>query len=422
MKKKRIIFIIAISALALVGLVILQISWINHAAELREAQLKHRITMAGQRIYRKLSHDYTTRAALNQDLEKNQGKKLVLKLNAPERVSIDSIIKSEFRYHQINLPYTFKILDKNSREFAPSCSFMAGKKGVIFALCLEDLTTTHKSELRVELANPQHYIYAQMGWMLGGSVFFIALVIACFGMTIYTIWQQKKMSEMTTDFINNMTHELKTPISTISLASNMLRKKLITENPEKIIHYSGIIHEENQKLQLQVEQVLRIAKLERGDFQLNKEEVNIHEVIQNAIQSIDLQVKTRGGQIYCYLNALHNTIKADVTHLTNVVANLLDNANKYSPDTPEIVISTHDREDGVVISVEDKGIGMSKDKQKYVFDKFYRVSTGNVHDVKGFGLGLAYVKMMVDAHKGHIHLNSDLGKGSRFDIFLPYSA
>ncbi|MCU0446491.1 MAG: HAMP domain-containing histidine kinase [Microscillaceae bacterium] len=422
MKKKRIIYIIAISALALVGLVILQISWINQATELRQEQLKHRITMAGQRIYRKLSHDYTTLAALNKNLEHNEAKQLVLKLNSPEKSGIDSILKAEFRYHQINLPYTFKILDKTNKDFAPSCSYMTAENRIVFALCLEDLTTNHKSELRIELANPQQYVYAQMGWMLGGSVFFIGLVIACFGMTIYTIWQQKKMSEMTTDFINNMTHELKTPISTISLASNMLRKKQITENPEKIIHYSGIIHEENHKLQSQVEQVLRIAKLERGDFQLNKEEVNIHDVIQNAIQSIDLQVNTRGGQIYCYLNALHNTIKADVTHLTNVVANLLDNANKYSPENPQIVISTHDREDGVVISVEDKGIGMSKDKQKYIFEKFYRVSTGNVHDVKGFGLGLAYVKMMVDAHKGHIHLNSDLGKGSRFDIFLPYSA
>jgi two-component system, OmpR family, phosphate regulon sensor histidine kinase PhoR len=260
-----------------------------------------------------------------------------------------------------------------------------------------------------------------MGWMFTGSVLLIGLVSLCFGLTIQTILQQKRLSEMTSDFINNMTHELKTPIATVSLASNMLRREKIVSNPEKIIHYSGIISEENRKLQEQVEQVLRLAKLEKGDFKLNKCPVNIHEIIQNALSTIDLQVKSRNGKIKCYLNAMRQEVTADVTHLTNVVSNLLDNANKYSPEKPEITIMTHNREDGIVISVEDKGIGMSKDKQKYIFQKFYRVPTGNIHDVKGFGLGLAYVKMMVDAHKGNIYLNSEPGKGSRFDIFLPYN-
>jgi two-component system phosphate regulon sensor histidine kinase PhoR len=420
MKKKQILYIVVISAFSLVGLVVLQINWIQHAADLRESQLKHRVTMAANRIYHKTSKDYPTMVSLTEDLERNNARKLEVCLSRATRSNLDSILKAEFRFFQINLDYKFKILDKHSSAYAQSCSSFS-TANYMFPICLEGLTGSHKAELQVQLLNTNNYIFAQMGWMLLGSVLLIGLVAVCFGLTIYTIWRQKKLSEMTTDFINNMTHELKTPISTISLASNMLRKKMITNNPDKIIHYSGIIQEENQKLQSQVEQVLRIAKLERGDFQLNKEEVNVHEIIQNAIDTIDLQVKTRGGQILCYLNALHNTVKADVTHLTNVVANLLDNANKYSPEKPQIVVSTHDREDGVVISVEDKGIGMSKDKQKYIFDKFYRVPTGNLHDVKGFGLGLAYVKMMVEAHKGQIYLNSDLGKGSKFDLFLPYN-
>ncbi|TAE49153.1 MAG: sensor histidine kinase [Cytophagales bacterium] len=173
-------------------------------------------------------------------------------------------------------------------------------------------------------------------------------------------------------------------------------------------------------MQAQVEQVLHLAKLEKGDFKLNKIQANIHQVIQGAIDTLDLQVKTRNGKIKCYLNALQVNLMADVTHLTNVISNLLDNANKYSPQKPEIIISTHNKEDGIVVAIEDKGIGMSKDKQKHVFEKFYRVTNGNVHDVKGFGLGLAYVKLMVDAHKGQIQIQSELGKGSKFEIFLPF--
>ncbi len=417
MKKKRIVYIIAISAFSLVGLVILQINWILHAAKLRESQLKHRVTMATYRIGMKLRNDSLTIARISQRLSENDGEKLSIHIDEIDEKKIDQLLKSEFRYHHVNLNYRFEIVDKNNQNYASTCEMGLDSHG----LCLESIFKPQKAELRVFFLNKNQYIFAQMRWMLLASFILISLVIACFILTIRTIWTQKRLSEMTSDFINNMTHELKTPISTVSLASNMLRRNKILDNREKIIHYSGIIHEENRKLQTQVEQVLRIAKLERGDFSLNKEPINIHEVIQQAISSIELQVNSRNGQISCYLNALKQEIKADVNHLTNVISNLLDNANKYSPNSPEITISTHDREDGVVISVEDKGIGMSKDKQKYIFDKFYRVSTGNIHDVKGFGLGLAYVKMMVDAHKGNINLNSELGKGSRFDIFLPYT-
>lgn len=416
MKKRRIIFIITASAISLLGLVIMQITWIRHAAQLRESQLKHRVTMASYRIAYRLSKDSLAVQAIAQSIEDNQGKLLVVPIKQAQKHKIDSLLKSEFRYHQINLAYNFEIVDKKHPNYAGTCktSFDA------HSMCLDRILKSNRAELRLGFLNPNIYVFEQMGGMLAASLFFIMLLIMGFILTIQTIWKQKKLSEMTTDFINNMTHELKTPISTVSLASNMLRRPKILENRDKIIHYSSIIHEENRKLQEQVEQVLRMAKLERGEIQLEKSKASIHEIIQNALNSIDLQVKERNGKIQCFLNALHHEVTADVNHLTNVISNLLDNANKYSPESPEITISTHDREDGVVISVEDKGIGMSKDKQKYIFDKFYRVSTGNIHDVKGFGLGLAYVKMMVDAHKGHINLSSEPGKGSRFDLFLPY--
>ena len=418
MRKKKIVYIIAISAFSLVGLVILQISWIMHAAKLKESQLKHRMTLASYRVGERLSREKTTIDALSQKLDENGGKKLIIHMDGAEYSTIDSIIKSEFRYHHLDLDYKFQVVDRDHYKYASTCQ--TSIQG--HSICLDDVIETQRGELRIAFLNINEYIFTQMGSMLTASFIFISLVIACLVMTIKTIWKQKRMSEMTSDFINNMTHELKTPISTISLASNMLRRNKIVDNKEKIIHYSGVIHEENGKLQNQVEQVLRIAKIEKGEFKLQKEKANINELVQEAIKSFELQIKSRNGKIRCYFNTIKQDIVADVNHLTNVISNLIDNANKYSPDQPEITVSTYNWDRGVVISVEDKGIGMSKDKQKYIFNKFYRVPTGNIHDVKGFGLGLAYVKMMIDAHKGQINLNSELGKGSRFDIYLPYGS
>ncbi|MDX2304654.1 MAG: HAMP domain-containing sensor histidine kinase [Microscillaceae bacterium] len=418
MRKKKIVYIIAISAFSLVGLVILQISWILHAAKLQESQLKHRITMASYRVGHRLSQEKPTVEAISQKLDENKGCQLSIQLDEMAHQVIDSLIKQEFRYHQLDLDYKFEIVDREHRKYASTCQNNINAQSI----CLDEVTAQAggRGELRISFLNIDSYIYAQMGSMLFASFVFISLVIACFGLTIKTIWKQKRMSEMTTDFINNMTHELKTPISTISLASNMLRRERVLDQKDKIIHYSGIIHEENAKLQNQVEHVLRIARIEKGEFKLNKERANVHDLVQEAIRSFELQIISRNGQIRCYFNALRQEVVADVNHLTNVISNLIDNANKYSLDHPEITVSTYNRDRGVVISVEDKGIGMSKDKQKYIFNKFYRVSTGNIHDVKGFGLGLAYVKMMIDAHKGQINLNSEPGKGSRFDIYIPF--
>ncbi len=418
MRKNKIVLIIAISAFSLLGLVILQINWILHSAKLQSDQLDHRIMMATSSIVRKLQEDSIAIAEL---VEKLQNKKIqthcVLK-NLKYKSRLDSLVRDELTRHRILLPYCLDVLDKNSKEFVSVC-YTAGKENM-HSICIDHLVKNpKKAEIRLTFSGKSGYIYAQMGWMLIGSIVLIVCVMACFGYTIYTMWKQKKVSEMTNDFINNMTHELKTPIATISLASNMLKRQQILHNPVKIIHYASVIHEENDKLQNQVEQVLRIARIEKGDFKLQKCLTNVHDLIQDAINTIDLQVRAKGGQIKCYLNAVQNQIHADTIHLTNVIANLLDNANKYSQEAPEITVSTYNNPEGVIIAVEDNGIGMSKDKQKHVFEKFYRVPTGNVHDVKGFGLGLAYVKMMVEAHKGQVLLHSELGKGSRFEIFLP---
>lgn len=420
MNKRRIFLIITTCAFALIGLVILQVIWVSNAIDLRASQLNHRIRLASYDVAYKLKNDSVTRFRVRQTIAENDGKNLVVNLNKSDKEKLGSILTNEFRFHQLSdLKFDFEIIDKKHKSYTKSCvDNKYGNKE--HAWCLDKLFKPEKVELRIFFLNSNEYVYAKMNGMMFSSAGLVLLVIICFGLTLQTIFKQKKLSDMTTDFINNMTHELKTPISTISLASNMLKKPLILGNPDKIVHFSEIIHEENRKLQMQVEQVLHLAKLERGDFGLNKIQTNIHQVIQEAINTLDLQVKTRGGKIKCYLNALQVNLMADVTHLINVVSNLLDNANKYSPEYPEIIVSTHNKEDGIVIVIEDKGIGMSKDKQKHIFEKFYRVTTGNVHDVKGFGIGLAYVKLMVDAHRGHIQLHSELGKGSKFEVFLPF--
>lgn len=251
------------------------------------------------------------------------------------------------------------------------------------------------------------------------SILFTLIIIFVFVYTIIIIFRQKKLSDIKTDFINNMTHEFKTPIATISLAADSINNPKVYEDTEKVQYYAGIIKEENKRMNLQVEQVLKMALLDKGEFKLNFQEVDIHELISSAVEKINLQVEQRDGYISEELEATNHIIKADPVHLSNIIFNLLDNANKYSPEHPEITIKTRNTDKGIIISVSDKGIGMTKETQKKIFEKFYRVPTGNLHDVKGFGLGLSYVKVLVNAHQGTIAVKSDLGIGSTFEIFLP---
>jgi signal transduction histidine kinase len=265
------------------------------------------------------------------------------------------------------------------------------------------------------------YALKSLWGMLSLSALFTFVIIATFGTTIHIIYKQKKLSEMKNDFINNMTHEFKTPIATISLATDSITNPKVYENPDRIKYYTGIIREENKRMNAQVENVLQIAQLEKNEFRMNLQPVDVHALIIKAIEGIRLQVEQRLGHINVHLEALQHELRSDEVHLYNVICNLLDNANKYSPASPDIHLVTKNVNGGILIAVEDKGIGMSKDTQQRVFEKFYRVPTGNLHNVKGFGLGLSYVKAIVQAHHGDIKLKSELGKGSRFEIFLPFA-
>jgi len=249
----------------------------------------------------------------------------------------------------------------------------------------------------------------------------LLFVVLFFAYAMFVILKQKRLSEIQTDFINNMTHEFKTPLSTISISTEVLLQPSIIQTPERLTSYATIIQDEANRLKNQVERVLQMAKLDKQRIRLNKEETDIHPVIKQAVDNMRLTILNRNGRVELNLEAKESVLRIDKLHFTNIIYNLLDNALKYTDkDEPVIAILTRNVSKGIEIDVRDNGIGIAEDKIPYVFDKFYRVPTGNVHDVKGFGLGLNYVKLMTDAHYGQIKVTSKLGEGSVFTLFFPF--
>ena len=266
----------------------------------------------------------------------------------------------------------------------------------------------------------EEVVYSSVYGNLIASLLFVAIILGSFIYTIYVILQQKKLSEMKTDFINNMTHEFKTPIATISLATDSIVSPRISGDREKVLRFVKIIKQENKRMNNQVEKVLQMAKLDKNKVNLNLTAVDMHGVIRDAVEYISLQVEPRGGTVSTALSADPCVVEGDQTHLSSLVNNLLDNANKYSPDAPVIEVSTRRVKDGFQFTVRDQGIGMTREARKNIFDRFYRVHTGDRHDVKGFGLGLSYVKTITEVHGGSINVKSEPGKGSSFIITIPY--
>jgi two-component system phosphate regulon sensor histidine kinase PhoR len=261
-------------------------------------------------------------------------------------------------------------------------------------------------------------VFNQMWPFLSTSIVVILILTFSFYYITVNNLKQKKLSVIKNDFISNMTHEFKTPISTISLASEMLADDSISQTADKRQRYLKMISDENKRLSVLVESILQTSILDKGEFKLKLSEVDIHDIINNAIHNTQLLIGQRKGEIQTFLKAQNFKLQADKVHLTNIIFNLIDNAIKYSKDNPEIVISTYNTAEGIMIQVKDGGIGISKENQRKIFDKFYRVPTGNVHNVKGFGLGLSYVLAVILKHNGTISVNSELGKGSTFNVHL----
>lgn len=264
-------------------------------------------------------------------------------------------------------------------------------------------------------------LFKQLGLSAFSTLVFIGVIVFCFVYVIRAILVQRRMSHLLVDFINNMTHEFKTPISTIFLASETLSQKSVMKDKSRLKKYGKIIQDESSRMRDQVEKILEMAALEEGDFDINKTSVDLHELIREAVDKFTLAVENRKGRISVELKAGSHLVEADAVHIRNVIHNMLDNAMKYTRENPEILISTTEEGDCIKIAVEDNGIGLNPEEKKRVFDKYYRVPTGDVHDVKGFGLGLSYVKLIVEAHEGTVSVKSEPGRGSVFTITLPSS-
>ena len=337
-----------------------------------------------------------------------------------DKKSIEKIINSKFKQQGLNLSFEYAIFNPEEAIIHKSHNFKVSKDNIYYSARLFPLDLFSKSGyLSIYFPKQKTFIFRSMGIMGASSIVLNSLIIGIFIITLYIIFRQKKLSEIKNDFVNNMTHELKTPISTISLASQLLNDKSIPIENKNVAHISQIIDTESKRLGYQVEKVLQMAIFDKGKIILKQKKINLHELILSVIKNFDLQVKKKGGTLTWKFDAERSDVNVDEVHIANIIINLLDNAVKYCKDIPEITVSTRNFKSYIVLSVEDKGIGISKENQKRIFEQFYRVSTGNIHKVKGFGLGLSYVKKIVEIHHGHIDLKSETGKGSKFEIYLP---
>ncbi len=340
-----------------------------------------------------------------------------------DRVSpklIEQTFKKSFIDNGIDLKFEYAVVKWNNTIAFHSQKYKAEKSSRSYnARLFPDDLFNNTNYITVYFPDRRNFIIRSLGFMVVSSSLLTLFLMFTFGFVIFVIYRQKKLSDMKSDFVNNMTHELKTPISTISLASQMLSDKSIPVGEKNIDRLSDIVSEETKRLSYQVEKVLQMARFDQGKLKLKYKEVHMHELIDSVISNFILLVESKEGMLIPSLHADNDLVYADPVHMANVISNLLDNAIKYTTKTPEIYIETQSYDGQILMKVRDNGIGISKANQRRIFDKFYRVSTGNIHNVKGFGLGLSYVKKIVDEHQGSIEIDSELNIGSTFTIYLP---
>jgi two-component system, OmpR family, phosphate regulon sensor histidine kinase PhoR len=464
MNKRTIVIIIGLMIAALIGVTWIQFDFINKSIKINVDQFDRNVHDALVQVSKKLEKEetYALQADINgynfnkfrkesksdntQDSNTNikdeswletRFKQMLYINPISERINIehlDTYIREELLGNTINIPFNYGVFSRKEKSFVilNNHYVVANTQAPIIQKGVDNLyNSNHKvylypsdlispGLLMVYFPTKNSFVWGALWQTMLLSLLFTALILGCFIYTIYIILQQKKLSEMKNDFINNMTHEFKTPIATISLATDSILNPKIIENSEKITKFIGIIKQENKRMNSQVEKVLQMALLDKSEYKLNISEIDIHETIEQAVANIMMQVEKREGIVTMHLDASHYKLEGDITHIASIVNNLLDNANKYSSQNPTITVKTRNNNDGIFIDIEDKGIGLSKESMKHVFEKFYRVPTGNLHEVKGFGLGLAYVHTMMQAHNGTITMKSELGKGSCFTLFLPF--
>jgi len=473
MKQRMIIFTVLMLSIALAGLMIIQGYWIYSAYKVKQANFIRTVNEAAFKVIvtmekMEMVHRFqepellikTVKSAVDavdsinlvllkemqsintkKDLEVFYNKYFIKRelmedrmFNMDERTikkkvdirNVDSLLTSEFRQRDMNTEWEFAVYNPFGNElrikegFTHKAALLDPKQSFHFELFPDDMHS-HPDLLLIYFPNEKHYLLGQVWTLVIISIILIIIIILSFTYTLIMFFRQGKLSELKTDFINNMTHEFKTPVSTISLACEALNDKDIQKSDELYHTYINIINEENKRLGLMAERILQSAALEKGDLVLHKEMTDLHDVLTEVIRNIGIQIEIKDGQIVKDFQATNSIVEADRMHLVNVVQNLLDNANKYTPVRPQIIVATRDIANGLILSIQDNGIGISKADQKKIFDKLYRVPEGNIHNFKGFGLGLSYVKTVVESHGGTVKLESELKKGTKFEVFLPHN-
>lgn len=446
MKKTFTIIIILIS-LSLVGIIILQLSWLSNMNQLSEDRIKQQVDDAKVNAGLELNQIKSSYVPIplasgtNQFLE-DFSRSFIKPQTLASKLSIKElhdIIRRNFNAKGLKkLQFDFAIINRNAKAYLPDEILLASNNFVAsYSDSLNNYTPlgayiisqpgsaseslTSNEILFVTVIDWKALVIRSLRWPIIMSIVFTLIIIAAFYVTVRTMLQQKKIGEIKNDFINNMTHEFKTPLATISLAVDALKNEKVLQNAEKIDYFRTIIKEENLRMNKQVETILKASQLEKQEVDLALSPLHVHDIIQDVVANFALQLEDKNGKAELNLQATNDLIEADEVHFGNLINNLVDNAVKYSKTNVAIHIKISSQNTGkkLVLRFEDNGIGMSKETVKRVFERFYRAHTGNLHNVKGFGLGLSYVKSMIEAHHGEIKVESTLGKGSIFTIELP---
>lgn len=438
MGRKTIRTVILLATLSLIGVVVTQLYWLNTAFEVQKKQIElqdkqhdelerefnDRVIIALTNVAEEILSINKDPSELYDAVKQIRSNYFTAAINDTlHPYLLESLLIKEFKRRNINEDFEYGIYDcftdsvvygnyvgygvSGDKSNNPSTLIKWDKDGHYFG---------------VLFPNKEGYGIEPVDRQLGTWTFtmiIMAIVFVFFAFSIWVILKQKRLSEMKNDFISNMTHELKTPISTIALSSEVLMQADIAAQPERLNQYAKIIKSENERLKSQVERVLQLASLDQEEMDLKKEKVDMHKLIEDAIIAFELTLSERGGDMLTELEASERSVLGDKVHLTNIVHNLIDNAIKYSPDAPRITVRTWNGKEKLFVAISDKGIGLDKENMAQIFEKFFRVPTGNVHNVKGFGLGLFYVRSIVKAHGGKVSVESKLGEGSTFTIQLP---
>lgn len=411
MKRGSTSFFILFATAALGVVLLIQVNWIIRTAKIKEELFNEKVNLVLAK----------TTEALADNTADNEAPEVFS--STAEMHIIDSLLQYYTAAYDLRLEYTFELVPLPTED-GYSTRFVRNLYNGTdnYQTCITDMPTgKNNRELKLHFPGKQQYILAEMGLPFIASVVLIVLVLLLSWRTMRSLLRQKRIAEHTTDFLNNMTHELKTPLTNIALAGRMLSRDTTLSPEEKIQHYSGIILSENEKLRLQVEEVLSMSALERGEISLHSQRLDLHYLIHESVKQMQLRLDQAGAVVHLQLEAGRHEVTGDAVHLINTLNNLLDNALKYSREKPELIIRTANDGKHLILSVSDNGIGIEKEYLPRIFEKYFRVPTGDTQKARGFGLGLAYVKKIAELHGGSVTVKSEKDKGSCFTLGLPYA-